>query len=62
MTKDEVKALRIVVAGLAFLRTAVNSGDPQRELDCRVRDEITNIHAILDGNAKMVAGFKPRAR
>jgi hypothetical protein len=57
MTKDERKALLIVAGGMELLRNAIMHGDPQRQLELRARDVLTEIRGVLDGKAKTVGKF-----
>lgn len=60
MTSDEKRALQVIQGGLELLRNALIKGDPQREIEFRVRDLLAETRALADGKAKAVASFQCR--
>ena len=62
MTEDERKALELIEGGIELLRNAIVKGDPQRELEFRVRDILAEIRAVNAGLSNTVAAFITASR
>lgn len=61
MTPDERKAIELTQGGIELLRNAIVKDDPKRELELRARDLLSDVRAILEGRAYIVAQF-PRSK
>jgi len=59
MTRDERKALDQIEGGIELLRNAIAKGDPQSELNFRVRDILADVRALSKhGRAPPAAAYR----